>query len=97
MVEKDHCHFWRFRFEIMYSVKYWKCTMKEEEKQVVQWCKEMPLGYTSAAAAVARLGTAPRKREKVSCPVVSYRCEVRCCTPEKGKSKSPSGELSLQS
>ena len=71
--------------------------MKEEEKQVVQWCKEMPLGYTSAAAAVARLGTAPRKREKVSRPVVSCRCEVRCCTPEKGKSKSPRGELSLQS
>ena len=29
--------------------------------------------------------------------MVSYRCKVKECTPEEGKSKSPSGELLLQS
>ena len=38
MVEKDRCHFCHFRFEIMYSVKYWKYTREREKvsRPVVQ-------------------------------------------------------------
>lgn len=59
--------------------------------------RKCPISYVSAAVAVVRLGNAPRKKGKASRPVVSYRCKVKECTPEEGKSKSPSGELLLQS
>lgn len=59
--------------------------------------RKCPLSYVSAAVAVVRLGNAPRKKEKASRSEVSYRCKVKECTPEEGKSKSPSGELLLQS
>ena len=44
-----------------------------------------------------KFGSAPRKEGKTSQAVVSCRWKVRSGTPEKGKNKSSSGELPMES
>lgn len=73
---------------LLYSVKYWKCTMKEEEKQVTPRCKEMPLQLYFGGRTPPAIKLLPNVNKAGSC----RRYEIREVTPESGKSKSPSGE-----